>query len=340
MVKRLILHVNPTRFAHDDWAQFERDLDVEVVHLGDDYTREEFIADLHGKYSHCEAIARGYLTGRRIGRFDEELVSHFPPSLKYIAHQGAGYDQCDVEPLTERGIQLAHCPSIVDKSTADCNLFLILLAMRNFGAGTAALKLGVWAERGFAAGAEIGLNPAGKVLGIIGMGGIGRAVRDRARGFEFSKIIYYNRSRLSLELECDSEYCDSLQTLVEQADVISVNVPLNKSTHHLIGDDLIAKMKDGVIIVNTARGAVIDEKALVRNLQSGKVGAAGLDVFEDEPYPTDELLHMSNVVATPHMGTHAVQTCHAMETGVINNIKLALTSDRVINLVPEQKGHF
>lgn len=340
MIRPVVLHTDPIRFAKEDWNEFEKEVGIQVVHIGSDYSREKFIEDLHGKYSNCVAIARGYLTGRIVGRFDEDLVQHFPPSLKYIAHQGAGYDQCDAAPLTAKGIQLAHCPGVVNNSTADTNIFLMLLAMRNFGMGSAALKSGYWPTRGNSAGVRAGINPSKKVLGIVGMGGIGLAVRDRARAFGFEKIVYYNRSRVSSEKEQDTEYCDTIEKLAEQADVVSLNVPLNLLTRRMINDELLSKMKDGVIIVNTARGEIIDEAALIKHLKSGKIGAAGLDVFELEPNINKELLSFENVTATPHMGTNAVQTVHDMEKKVINNIKAGLQSGKVLNLVPEQSGQF
>lgn len=340
MIRPVVLHTDPIRFGAKDWEIFEKKVDVEVVHISEPYTREQFIEDLHGKYSNCIAIARGYLTIRLVGRFDEELVLHFPPSLKFIAHQGAGYDQNDVAPMTAKGIQLAHCPGLVNNSTADANIYHMLAAMRNFAAGSAALKKGHWPTRGYSAGVNAGINPAKRVLGIVGMGGIGLAVRDRARVFGFEKIVYYNRSRVSPEKELDSEYCESLEKLVEVADVISLNIPLNASTRHIISDELFGKMKDGVIIVNTARGEVIDEKALIKHLRSGKVGAAGLDVYENEPNINMELLEFENVNATPHMGTNAEQTVHEMEAQVIRNIRAGIERGRVENLVPEQAGKF
>lgn len=338
MTKPLIIHTDPIRYGEESWKEFEKI--AEVVHIGEDYTREQFIEDLHGKFSKIKGIARGYLTGGKVGRFDEELISHFPPTLKFIAHQGAGYDQCDVEPLTRRGIQLSNCPNIVNASTADTNIFLMLGAMRNFGAGHDSLMKGDWPSMGFGAGVKEGLNPYGKILGIVGMGGIGQAVRDRSKALGFAKIIYYNRSRLSPELEQDSVYIDSIEKLATLADVISLNIPLNSSTRHLIDDKLISKMKDGVIIINTARGAIVDEKSLIKHLKSGKISAVGLDVFENEPFPPKELLNMPNVLSTPHMGTHAVQTVFKMEDWVIKNLKAGIVEGKVLSIVPEQKEVF
>lgn len=334
MSKPLVLHLDPVRYGQTSWDEFSEV--AEVVHIGE-YTRSQFIEDLNGKYSNVVAIARGYLTGTKVGRFDEELISQFPPSLKYIAHQGAGYDQNDVEPLTKRGIQLSNCPDTVTNSTADINLFLMLGAMRNFEAGRRNLLAGKWPSGGFGAGVKEGINPRRKILGIIAMGKIGRAFRDRAEVCGFEKIIYYNRKRLPPTEEKNSEYVSSIEELAKLSDVISINCPLNESTHHLVDDDLISKMKDGVILVNTARGAIIDEKCLVKHLRSGKVGAAGLDVYEREPYPTEELLQMPNVMALPHMGTHAIQTVFDMENHVIQNIRSGITTGNVITVVPEQE---
>lgn len=338
MSKPLIIHLDPVRYGRKPWEEFEKI--AEVVHINEDYTREQFIKDLNGKFSKVEGIARGYLTGKKVGRFDEDLIQHFPPSLKYIAHQGAGYDQCDVEPLSKRNIQLSNCPNIVNDSTADTHIFLMLGAMRNFRAGHDALIRGDWPSSGFGAGVKEGWNPSGKVLGIVGMGGIGQAVRDRAKVFGFDKIVYFNRSRLSASLEKDSIYVNTIEELASISDVISLNIPLNSSTRHIINEDLISKMKDSVIIVNTARGAIIDEQSLLKHLTSGKIAAAGLDVFEVEPYPSEELLKLPNVFSLPHMGTHAIQTVFNMENWVIENLKAGITTGKVLSIVSEQSELF
>ncbi|CCE82369.1 Piso0_002092 [Millerozyma farinosa CBS 7064] len=335
--KPLVLHMNPVRYAHESWAKMN---DIAEVVFIKEYSREQFIEDLHGKFNNVIAIGRGYLTKELVGPFDEELISHFPPSLKYIAHQGAGYDQVSVSALTEKNILLSHCPDVINNSTADTNLYLLLGAMRNFEAGRRRLYDGKWPTGGFGAGAKVGWCPKQKILGIIGMGGIGQAFRDRAVPLGFQKIVYYNRKRLPKGEEKDSQYISSLDELVKVADVISVNCPLNKSTYHLIDASLIGKMKFGVIIVNTARGSVIDEEALVENLKSGKVAAAGLDVFENEPDVSKDLLDLPNVLALPHMGTHAIQTVYEMEQSVVDNIYEGLVSNTMITIVPEQKNLF
>ena len=335
MSKPLVIHLEPVRYSQQLWVDIEEIAKVELI---GEYSREEFIKDLHGKYANIVAMGRGYLSGQKVGMFDEELISHFPPSLKYIAHQGTGYDQIDIEALTKRGIQVSNCPNITTNSTADTNIFLMLGAMRNFEAGRQNLIAGKWPTGGLGAGVEVGYAPSRKVLGIIGMGDIGRAVRDRAESFGFEKIVYYNRSKLSPELEKQCEYASTLEELVSVSDVISINCPLNRSTYHLIDDSLISKMKDGVVIVNTARGAVIHEQDMIKHLKTGKIGAAGLDVFENEPVPSKELLDIPSVLALPHMGTHTVQAFSDMESWTIHNIRSALLTGKVQTIVPEQKN--
>jgi glyoxylate reductase len=194
-------------------------------------------------------------------------------------------------------------------------MFLILGALRNFNAGMASLREGKW--RGPAA--TPGHDPEGKVLGILGMGGIGRNLKKKAEAFGM-KVIYHNRRQLGDTLSGGAEYV-SFDELLAKSDVISLNLPLNvsvfsftmmvflltsppqKNTHHIIGKPEFEKMKDGVVVVNTARGAVIDEAALVEALDSGKVYSAGLDVFEEEPKIHPGLVKNPNVILVPHMGT-------------------------------------
>jgi glyoxylate reductase len=168
------------------------------------------------------------------------------------------------------------------------------------------------------------------------MGGIGSAVAHRAKAFGM-KIQYHNRTRLPAEKEMGAEYV-AFDTLLGTSDVLSLNLSLNPSTRHIIGRQQFEKMKDGIIIVNTARGPLIDEAALVDALGSGKVWSAGLDVFEEEPEIHPGLLEAENVVLLPHMGTATYETQRDMELLVLNNLKEAIQNDKLLTQVPEQKG--
>lgn len=295
-------------------------------------TREEFIEELHTTFNDISAIL---INGGNIGVIDEDLASHFPSTLKYICNHGAGYDKIKVEPLTKRGIQLSNTPEAVDEATADTGLYLILGALRNYNKGAVELRRGNWIKN-----VPQAHDPKGKVLGILGMGGIGRTVRDKAIPFKFSKILYHNRKRLSPELEGSAEYVASQEELAAQSDVLYISVPLNAHTYHLVDTKFLSQCKDGIVIVNTSRGSVIDEQALVDALESGKVSTVGLDVFEFEPKIHPKLLENENILLLPHMGTHTVETRWEMEMTVLRNIRAALKEGKVIDLVPEQAGKF
>lgn len=327
--KPKVLLCGTIEHAHKEWEELGEIAQLEV--LEGSLERDKFIEALKTKYNDVTAIYRTLFSVTQTGRFDKELIAELPPTLKYICNFGAGYDQIDVDALTERNIQLSNTPNAVDRGTADTAFFLTLGILRNFAWGAHQLRQNVWLKD-----VELGHDPVSKVLGIVGMGGIGRAYRDRAKAFGFKKIIYYNRRRLSPELEKDSEYCSSLDELFKQADVISLSVPLNSETKHLINKDTIAKMKDNVYIVNTARGPVIDEDALVEGLESGKIAGAGLDVFEHEPKIHPGLLNNHKTLLLPHMGTHSVESRYDMEKLVLDNIRSALTTGKVITMVSEQ----
>ncbi|EEQ38401.1 putative glyoxylate reductase [Clavispora lusitaniae] len=330
-IKPKVLRLGPWDHSKKQWAELAKVADIIDC---DSKNREQFIKDLQGKYSDVTNIARTFSSISQTGRFDAELVSKLPKSVLSVAHCGAGYDQVDPQALTDRNIQLSNVTTPVEAPTALTAVYLTLAAMRNFQAGHDAMVEGKWPSQK-CAGAQVGWDPQGKIVGILGMGGIGRAIRDRLRPFGFEKIIYYNRSRLSADLEEDAEYV-SLEELYSQSDVIMVSVPLNANTRHMIDADTISSMKDGVIIVNTARGAVIDEAAITEALKKGKVGAFGSDVFEHEPEVAEELRKMHNVVSLPHMGTHTYQAMENLEIWVVDNLRTYFETGKVKTIVPEQ----
>ncbi|PYH99082.1 hypothetical protein BO71DRAFT_394655 [Aspergillus ellipticus CBS 707.79] len=296
--------------------------------------RTEFLEECRsGKLDGVVAAYRTFDSIKITGLIDEELVNALPSSLVFLAHCGAGYDQVDTHACSARTppIRVSNVPTAVDDATADVNMFLILGALRNFNVGMHALREGKW--RGQPA-PVLGHDPQGKVLGILGMGGIGRNLKKKAEVFGM-KVVYHNRRQLSEELADGATYV-SFEELLGQSDVISLNLPLNKHTRHIISTAEFGKMKDGVVVVNTARGAVMDEEALVQALDSGKVYSAGLDVFEDEPTVHPGLVRNPNVLLVPHMGTWTVETQTAMEEWAIENVRLALETGKLKSPVPEQ----
>lgn len=331
-----VLRLGKIEFAHKKWDQLAAK--AEVVECTSQ-NRQEFFKDLKDKYSDITHIARSFASIEQTGRFDEELANNLPLLVKCIAHCGAGYDQIDVAPFTERKIQISNVTVPVEAPTADTAVFLVLAAMRNFQEGISLTLEGKWPSGGKSAGAKLGHGPVGKTVGILGMGGIGRAIRDRLAPFGFKRTVYYNRSRLSAELEKGAEYV-SFDDLILQSDVILVSVPLNANTRHLINDKVISNMKDGVVLVNTARGPIIDEQLLEPHLKSGKIGAFGSDVFENEPEILLLLRSLTNVVALPHMGTHTYEAIQEMEEFTVENVMECIATGKVKTIVPEQKSVF
>jgi len=238
--------------------------------------------------------------------------------LKIISVYGAGYDKIDVEAATSAGIVVTNTPDAVTESTAEIAFGLILAVMRRIAECDRRLRL----ESNFLWGMmeNLGSNLYGKTLGIIGMGRIGKAVAKRARAFGMN-ICYYNRRRLAEEVEKELEASFySLSELLEKSDVISIHVPLTKETYHLIGRQELDRMKPSAFIINTARGAVIDEQVLIKYLEEGRLAGAGLDVFEHEPKIPHELLKMDRVVLTPHIGTSTLEARVQMAQAACQNI--------------------
>ncbi|KAF2725284.1 hypothetical protein K431DRAFT_317764 [Polychaeton citri CBS 116435] len=295
-------------------------------------SRQEFLSKLKaGDYDDVVAIYRSNESTSVTGPFDKELVSALPKSLRYVTHNGAGYDNIDIPACTERNIQISSTPIAVNDATADIAIFLMLGALRRITIPFQGVRKGEWRGKNFG----LGHDPKNKVLGVLGMGGIGQAVAQRAKAFGMS-VQYHNRRPLPKEREQGAKYV-SFEELMRTSDVLSMNLALNANTRHIIGKPQFDIMKDGVIIVNTARGPIIDEAALVDALNSGKVFSAGLDVFEEEPKIHPGLVENENAVLLPHIGTGTFETQKDMEVLVLDNLKSAIEGKGLLTQIPEQK---
>ncbi|KAF2833043.1 glyoxylate reductase [Ophiobolus disseminans] len=318
-------------YANDSWKSLSSIADIVETRARD---RAEFLEECRtGRFDGVLVIYRTFESVDITGRFDEEVVLSLPTSVKFVCHNGAGYDQVDVQACSKRGIKLSNTPNVVNDSTADTAMFLILGALRRLNVPMATLRNGDW--RGHRQ-PPLGHDPEGKTLGILGMGGIGRNLSKKAEAFGM-RIIYHNRCRLGKERAGTAEYV-TFEDLLEQSDIVSVNLPLNAETRHIISTHEFGQMKDGVVIVNTARGAVIDEDALVKALDNGKVASAGLDVYENEPNIHPGLTSNPHVLLLPHMGTWTVETQAAMEEKTISNVRSALETGALKDVVAEQGG--
>ncbi|ODV64128.1 D-mandelate dehydrogenase-like dehydrogenase ASCRUDRAFT_6000 [Ascoidea rubescens DSM 1968] len=333
--KPVVLMYPPLEQAFDEYEDLEKSYNAVVLKI-DAKNRQELIHDLKNKYKDytINIVATSGPLYHHYGKFDREIIDLLP-DLKAVCHNGAGYDPVDIDYLVQKNIPLSNVVGINDASTADTNLFLILATMRNYFLGNKNIKANKWRS-----GLPIGNNPKDKTLGILGMGGIGKDVNRRCKVLGFEKIIYYRRNQLPSEEEEGAEFV-SLDQLLAQSDIISINLPLNASTHHFLDREQFEKMKDGVILVNTARGAVVNEVSLMEYLKNGKVKSYGSDVWENEPWHiNEELIKMENVVATPHMGTWAKEVIYDYEAFQVKNIKHFIQHGKVLTIVPEQQQNF
>ncbi|KND92190.1 putative 2-hydroxyacid dehydrogenase UNK4.10 [Tolypocladium ophioglossoides CBS 100239] len=315
--------------AHDAWSGIA---DIAQVLRPEATNRDEFFTECKaGAFDGASVAYRTFDSVAVTGKIDSAVLDVLPKSLKFLCHNGAGYDQVDIPACTAHNVRVSNTPTAVDDATADITIWLLIGALRNLPASMAALRAGNWRGKSLPA---LGHDPQGKVLGILGMGGIGRNVAAKARAFGM-RIRYHNRSRLSPDLEDGAEYVD-FETLLKQSDVLSLNLPLNPKTRHTISTPQFAIMKPGIVIVNTARGAVMDEAALVDALATGQVASVGLDVYENEPEIHAELLANESVLLVPHMGTWTEETQTKMEEWAISNVRMAVTEAKLRSIVPEQ----
>jgi glyoxylate reductase len=243
---------------------------------------------------------------------NEPVPFAFFPSLRLIANFGVGYDRIDVAAATQRGIAVTNTPGVLDAATADLAFALILAARRRIVEGDRLVRAREWS--GSWADSFLGEELTGSTLGIVGLGRIGQAVARRARGFDL-RVLYTRRTRGETDL---GEYRD-LDELLRQSDVVTIHAPRTRETEGLIDARRLALLRDGACLVNTARGEIVDEEALVRELVSGRI-RAGLDVFAHEPDVPEALLDLPNVVLTPHLGSATRQAREAMTRLVVDNI--------------------
>ena len=249
-------------------------------------------------------------------KVDRELLDAAGPSLRIVANVAVGYDNIDVPACTERNIAVSNTPGVLDETTADFTWTLLLAVARRLVEGDRLARSGGWLQWNF--DLLCGTDVWGKTLGIIGLGRIGRAVARRASGFRM-RVIYNSTSRAPAEIERElhAEYLTQDQVL-QQADFVSLHVPLNPKTHGLIGHDELAKMKPTAFLINTTRGPVVQEAALVEALDEGLIAGAALDVFEREPQISDGL-RRDNVVLAPHLGSASVETRTKMAMIAVDN---------------------
>ena len=257
------------------------------------------------------------------------------PKLKVIAQYAVGYDNIDVSLATKNKIAVTNTPGVLTETTADLAWALIMAASRRLVEADRYVREGKW---NVAWGPELllGSDIYGATLGIIGLGRIGSAVAKRSAGFDM-KILYHTRSESEFTQDIEQSVKGrrvDFHTLLKESDIISLHIPLNSKTHHLISEQEFDLMKPGAILVNTSRGPVIDEDALFKALESGHLGAAGLDVFNKEPLQHDSpLMRLSNIVLAPHIGSASTGTRSIMATMCAENLIATLSDEQPPNIV-------
>lgn len=254
-------------------------------------------------------------------KVDAEIIAAAPPRLKLIASYGAGVNHIDLAAAKARGIMVTNTPGVFTDDTADLTMALILNVPRRLGEGHRAMRNGEW--RGWSPTGMLGHRIGGKTLGIIGLGRIGEAVALRAKAFGLN-IIYNKRHRLpaSVEDELGITFEPDIDRLVSRADIISLHCPLTSETDRIINADRIELMKPNAYVINSSRGELIDEDALIDALETGRIAGAGLDVYKHEPAVNARLFNIANVVLLPHLGSATFEGREASGERVITNIRV------------------
>ena len=303
---------------------------VEIDQWNEEYPipRKEFLSRLKGKEGVICLLNE---------KMDREAIDA-GDELKVIANYAVGYDNIDVDFATEKGIMVLNTPGVLTDATADLAFALILSSARRIGESERYVRNGkfkTWGPK-----LMLGKDVWGATLGVVGAGKIGRAVMKRGKGFDM-KILYNSRSRKrEIEEELEAEWC-SLEDLLRRADYVSLNCPLTEETKHMIGERELSLMRKDSILINTARGPVVNEKALYKSLKNREILYAGLDVYENEPEVYEPLLDLDNVVLAPHIGSSTVTTRTKMAELAAGGLLLALsggTPDNIVNPEVLERG--
>ena len=289
-------------------ARLARDYDTRFNDTDDIYGLDEIVKRARG----CDAIVCASSE-----KFTAELIERLPESVRAVATFSVGTEHLDLEAAKQRGLVMTNTPEVLTESTADIAMLLLLGAARRAYEGERMMRRNEW--HGWTATQLLGVHVTGKRLGILGMGRIGRAVAQRARGFDMV-IHYHNRSRLPEDLEQGAVYHADPEEMLGHCDFLSINCPASPETHHFLDARRIALLPDGAIVVNSARGVIVDDEALIAALRSGKVFAAGLDVFEGEPNVHPGYRGLDNVFILPHLGSATEETRNAMGFKCCDNL--------------------
>jgi lactate dehydrogenase-like 2-hydroxyacid dehydrogenase len=256
--------------------------------------------------------------------FTADVVAKIDPRLKIVANHSVGVDHCDLDALKGAGIVVTNTPDVLSDATAEIAMLLMLGAARHAVRGDRLVRQGQWDS--WSPSFMVGKQVTGARLGIVGMGRVGRAFAEKARGFGMD-IHYHNRSRLAPEVEQGAVFHEDVDSLLEVADFLSLHCPATPDTVDLLNRDRIAKLPQGAVAVNTARGALVDEDALLAGIESGQIAAAGLDCFKVEPGGNPAFAAHENIFMLPHIGSATRATRDAMGFRALDNLDAFFAGD-------------
>lgn len=309
------------RLTADVEARLVRDFEA-TLNAGDvPMTREDMLR---------QAQTNDALLVNSIDKFGRDFVVHLPPSTRIVATASVGYDHIDIAAAKVRGIAVTNTPDVLTEATADIALLLILGAARGASWGDRMVRENRWETPSFVS--PLGFDVAGRRLGILGMGRIGQAVARRARGFGM-ELHYHSRSRVAGPNEHGARYHARFTDMLPFCDFLSINCASTPETRGIINDTAIALLPAGAIVVNTARGDIVDDDALITALGNGKLAAAGLDVFRNEPNIDPRYRELQNVFLLPHLGSATPQTRSAMGMRAVDNLEAFFRGERPRDLL-------
>ena len=300
----------PRRLSDGTLERAQRDYDC-IINWDDDLSSADEIVAMSAK-------ADGIIPCHS-EHFSAEVAARLDSRLKIIANHSVGVDHCDLVALAARGITVTNTPDVLSDATAEIAMLLMLGAARRAIEGDRLVRTGQWSV--WSPSFMVGKQVTGARLGIIGMGRVGRAFARKARGLDM-EIHYYNRNRLSAEQEQGATYHGSVEDVLKRADFLSLHCPATPDTTGLMNAERLALLPKGAVIVNTARGALVDEDALIAALERGHLGGAGLDCFVTEPGGNAALAKFDNVFMLPHIGSATVQTRDAMGFRALDNLDM------------------
>lgn len=285
----------------------KKHFDVTIHSTGIDMTKEEMMAS----FNNYDGIVTSL-----VNPIDKEVIEACP-NVKIMANYAVGYNNIDIETAIQKQLIVTNTPDVLSDTTAETAWSLLFAVSRRIVEADRYVRQGQWKK--FSANLFLGRDVFNKTLGIVGAGSIGRRFAEKARGYHMN-LLYYNRNRdLEFEKQYNATYV-ALEQVLSDSDFVSLHVPLNDQTYHLIGAEEIALMKETAILINTSRGPVVDENALINALTEKQIYGAGLDVYENEPNIPEALMALDNVVLLPHIGSSSTETRERMSELVAHNI--------------------